>query len=122
MEKSIIKIEHCKVSKLLNNSTVSKFVTKIWNKINNSSSSKYSVNKHIRFKTSLLKSDLRDYSNAYNVVKETITVVGDKNAKKRGGKVTFKNNALFRSSISKTNNGFIDNAQNLDIVMPCVIC
>ena len=42
--------------------------------------------------------------------------------KKGGGKVTFKNNALFRSSISKTNNGFIDNAQNLDIVMPCVIC
>ena len=122
MEKSIIKVEHCKVSKLLNNSTVSKFVTKIWNKINNSSSSKYSVNKHIRFKTSLLKSDLRDYSNAYIVVKETITVVGDKNAKKRGKKVTFKKNALFRSSISKTNNGFIDNAQNLDIVMPCVIC
>ena len=111
------------MSKLLNNSAVSKFVTKIWNKINDSSSSKYSVNKHIRFKTSLLKSDLRDYSNAYIVVKETITVVGDKNAKKkRGKKVTFKNNALFRSSISKTNNGFIDNAQNLDIVMPCVIC
>ena len=86
MEKSIIKDEHCKVSKLLNNSTVSKFVTKIWNKINNSSSSKYSVNKHIRFKTSLLKSDLRDYSNAYIVVKETITVVGDKNAKKKKGK------------------------------------
>ena len=42
--------------------------------------------------------------------------------KKKGKKVTFKNNALFKSSISKTNNAFIDNAENLDIVMPCIIC
>ena len=33
-------------------------------------------------------------------------------------KLTFKNNALFRSCISKINNTFVDNAENLDIVMP----
>ena len=33
-------------------------------------------------------------------------------------KLTFKNNAPFRSCISKINNAFIDNAENLDIVMP----
>ena len=33
-----------------------------------------SINKNIRFKTSMLRSDLGDYSNAYIVVKERITV------------------------------------------------
>ena len=61
-------------------------MTKIWNKINDSSSGKYSFNKNIRFKTSLLRSDLQDYSDSYIVVKETITVVGDKNAKIKKGK------------------------------------
>ena len=33
-------------------------------------------------------------------------------------KINFKNNALFRSFISKINNTFIGNAKDLDIVMP----
>ena len=67
----------------------------------------------------MLISDLCDYSDAYVVVKETITVEGDNNAKKRNKKLTFKNNApFFRSCISKINNTFIDNAEDLDIVMP----
>ena len=48
-------------------------------------------------------------------MKGRITVEGDNNAKK---KLTFKNNAPFRSRISKINNSFIDNAEDLDIVMP----
>ena len=36
-----------------------------------------SINKNIRFKTSMLRSDLGDYSNAYIVVKGRITVEGD---------------------------------------------
>ena len=51
IEKSIIKMEHYKISKLLNNLFVSKFVTKKWIKVNDSSSSQYSVNKNIMFKT-----------------------------------------------------------------------
>ena len=35
----------------------------------------------------------------------------------RNKKLTFKNNAPFRSCISKINNTFIDNAGDLDIVM-----
>ena len=77
------------MSKLLKSSTGSKFVTKIWNKTNDSSSGKYSFNKNIRFKTSLLRSDLQDYSDAYIVVKETITVGGDKNAQKKREKSNF---------------------------------
>ena len=55
-------MEHFKISKLLNNSTVSKFVTKTGFKW---FSSQYSVSKNIRFKTLVLRSDLCDYSDAY---------------------------------------------------------
>ena len=54
-------MEHYKISKLLNNSTVSRFVTKKWVKVNDLSSGQYSVNKNVRFKTSMLRSDLCDY-------------------------------------------------------------
>ena len=43
-------MEHYEISKLLNDSTVSKFVTKKWIEVNDSSSDQYSVNKNIRFK------------------------------------------------------------------------
>ena len=66
----------------------------------------------------MLKSDLCDYSDAYIVVKGTTTVEGNNNAKNRNKKLTFKNNSPFRLSISKINNTFIDNAEDLDVVMP----
>ena len=65
----------------------------------------------------MLRSDLCDYSDAYIVVKEPITVEGGDDDKKRD-KNLFKNNAQFRSCISKINNTFIDNAEDLDIVLP----
>ena len=58
-------MEHYRISKLLNYSTVSKFVTKKWIEVNDLSSSQYSVHKNIRFKTSMLRSDLWDYGDAY---------------------------------------------------------
>ena len=79
-------MEH-KISKLLNDSTVSKFVTIKWIEANDLSSGQYSVNKNIRFKTSLLISDLSDYSDAYIVVKGTITVEGDNYDKTRNEKL-----------------------------------
>ena len=71
----------------------------------------------MRLKTSMLRSDLCDYSDACIVVKGTITVVGDNDAKTRNKKLILKNNAPFRSCISKINNKFIDNTEVLDIVM-----
>ena len=58
-----------------------------------------------------------DYSDAYVVLKGR-TVEGYDVAKKRNKNLTFKNNAPFRSCISKINSTFIDNAEDLDIVMP----
>ena len=69
-------------------------------------------------KTSLLRSDLSDYSDAFIVIKRRITVAGNNLANRMNKKLTFKNNAPFRSCISKMNNTFIDNAEDLDIVMP----
>ena len=54
MTTNIIKMEHYKISKLLNDYTVWKFVTKIWIEVNDLSSGKYSPSKNIRFKTSML--------------------------------------------------------------------
>ena len=57
-------MEYEKISKLLNDSTVSKFLKKKkkWIKVNKLSNGQYSVNKNIRFNTSILRPDLRDYS------------------------------------------------------------
>ena len=54
-----------KISKLLNASTISKFVTQKWIEVNNLSSGQHSVKKNIRFKTSILTSDFCDYSDMY---------------------------------------------------------
>ena len=62
-------MEHYKISKLLNDSTVSKFMTEKWIEVNDLLSGQYSVNKNIRFKTSMLRSGLCDYSDVYIPVK-----------------------------------------------------
>ena len=62
-------------------------------------------------------SNLCNYSDAYIVVKGRISVRSTKNINKRKQKLTLKNNAPFRLCISKINNRFIDNAEDLDIVM-----
>ena len=56
-------------------------------------------------------------SDAYIVVKGNITVVRPNNAK-RNKSVAFKNNAPFINCISKINDAKIDNAEDLDVVMP----
>ena len=58
-------MKYYKISKLLNDPTVSKLVTKKWIEINDLSRSQYSVNRNVRFKTSMFRSDLCEYSDAY---------------------------------------------------------
>ena len=97
---------------------LSRYVTKKWIEVYNQSEKNYSVNKEIRIKTPMLRSDLCDFSDAYIVVKGDITLEGDNNANKRNKNLTFKNNAPFISCISKINGIKIDNAEDLDVVMP----
>ena len=63
-------------------------------------------------------SDLCNYSLAYIVVKERISVTGTNAANRRNKKVTFKNNASFRLCISKINSTLVYNAEDLDVVIP----
>ena len=62
--------------------------------------------------------DLHDLSDAHNAVKGRMSVTDNNNDSRGYKKLTFKNNATFRSCATKINNTFIDNAEGLDIVMP----
>ena len=72
----------------------------------------------------MLKSGLCDYSNAYILVKEEITIAGAgddaaaRQADERDKGVAFKKCAPFTNCISEINNTQIDNCKDIDIVMP----
>ena len=71
----------------------------------------------------MLRSDLCDYSDAYILVKGTVTVNGVVNGAEnviltRNRPLILKNNAAFVSCMTKNNNEFIEDADDLDIVMP----
>ena len=93
-----------------------RFLNKKWIELYDQSEKNYSPNKETRIKTSMLRSHLCDFSDAYAVVKGTITVVRPNNAKKKKA-VAFKNNEPFIDCIPKTNYVKIDNAEDLDVVM-----
>ena len=96
-----------------------KFRIKNWVEINDDERGVYPPNKQIRFKTSMLRSSLCDYSDAYILVKGNITVNNTAAAANNTNKkVIFKNCAPFTNCISKINNTQIDNAEYTDIVMP----
>ena len=68
----------------------------------------------VKYETKVIKSDLCDYSDTYILVTGNITVTGgDANTR-----VAFKNCALFTKSITHINDEHVDNADNLDIIMP----
>ena len=118
-----------------------RFVTKKWIEVYNQSEKNYNVYKEIKIKTPMLRSDLCDFSDAYIVVKGDITVdrktftnndfedpnntaantTATNNANNNAfgeKKLVFKNNAPFINCISKINGVKIDNAEDLDVVMP----
>ena len=85
----------------------------------------YNENKSIRFKTPMLRSDLCDYADTYILVCGTITVEADhigagvdENRDRKNRPLILKNNAPFISCTTKINNELIEDAEDLDIVMP----
>ena len=119
-------MEYQKITNLLGTTLdeIPRFITKKWVKVHDQSGSaddRYKPSKQIRFKTSMLRSDLCDYSDSYIVVKGTITAT-DPDNDAYGKELTLKNNAPFVSCISKINNTLIDNAEDLDTVILCTIC
>ena len=100
------------------NKDLPKYVTKKWIEVYDQSEKNYNPNKKIRIKTPILRSDLCDFSDAYIVVKGDFTVEGNNNANKRNKNLVLKNNAPFINCITKINGIKIDNAEDLDVVMP----
>ena len=120
-------MEYQKIASLLDSASnqPSKFRTRNWVKINDENRGRYDSN-NIKFKTTMLRSNLCDYADAYILVKGMITITVEGNdaaarqADERDKGVTFKNCVPFTKCISRTNNTGIDidTAQDIDIVMP----
>ena len=100
---------------------VPRFITKKWIEVHDQSGTvkgRYKPSKQVRFNSSVLRSDLCDYSDACIVVEGGITVEEANDTDEQNRDLVLKNNAPFISCISKINNMLIDNAEYLDIVMP----
>ena len=116
-------MEYQKIANLTDDTSnqPSKFRTRNWVEINDESRGEYNVNSQIKFKTTMLKSSLCDYSDAYNLVKETVSVNNTAAygaaANNINKKIIFKNCAPFTNCISEINNTQIDNPKDIDIVM-----
>ena len=100
---------------------LAKFVTREYVRVN-SLLNTYNENKSIRFKTPMLRSN---YSDAYILVKGTIKVTapgannGANNIRdKRNRPLILKNNAPFVSCITRINGELIEDANDLDIILP----
>ena len=72
----------------------------------------------------MLRSNLCDYGDSYILVKGTITITGEgaedatRQADERDEEVASKYCPPFTKCISRINNADIDNAHDIDIVMP----
>ena len=118
-------MEYQKIANLIDTESnqPSKFRTRNCIEINDNSRRTY-ISNDIKFKTTMLRSNLCDYADAYIFVKGTITTTGaeDDDAAKqldeRNKGVIFKNGAPFTKCISRINNTDIDNTQDIYIVMP----
>ena len=104
-------MEYQKITNLLGTTPdqLPRFITKKWIEVHDQSGNaedRYKLSKQIRFKTSLLRSDLCDFSDAYIVVKVTITLTKDVDREfidVRHRFLAFKNNSPFTNWISMIN-------------------
>ena len=71
-------MEYEKIASLLDNASnqPSKFRTNKWVEINDESRGWFTTGSDIKFKTTMLRSSLYDYTDAYILVKGTITITG----------------------------------------------
>ena len=97
-----------------------KFRTKKWIEIDDESRVTHNTNSQIKFKTAGLKSSLYDYSDAYMIASETITVPNTgttANPNKRKN-IIIKSYAPFTNCISEIDNTQKDDCKGIGIVMP----
>ena len=98
----------------------SKFRIKSWVEMTDDARGRYNTNYQIRFRTSMARSVICDYSDAYILVIVTITVKNSGTAtdpNNRVKKVIFKNIDPFANCISEINNEEIYHANDNDVVI-----
>ena len=109
-------MEYQKIIHLLDNTSNQPYRTKNWFEINDESRREHNTNNQI------LKSSICDYSDTCILVKEIITVnntaAADADTNNANKKVIFNNCSLFTDCKYEISNAEIDNAKNIDIVMP----
>ena len=115
-------MEYDKINNLLlsednESEQLSKFISREYVTIN-SLLNNYNENKSIRLKTPMLRSSLCDYSDVYILVKGTIKVTGNHPRDRQNRPLILKNNAPFVLCITRINGELIEDADDLDIVMP----
>ena len=114
-------MEYQKIINFLDNTPnqLSKLRTKDCIEPNHQSRGVYNINSYIRFKTTMLKLSLCNYSDVYILVKGSITIIGaGADAAGRQVDERNKNYAPFIKRKSEINNTEINNAKDIDIVMP----
>ena len=96
-------MEYQKIINLLGNkpNQPTKFRTKNWIEINDESRGMFNTNSQIKFKTSMLRSSLCNYNNAYILLSAIITVAA---TAANNRKTIIKNFAPFTNCISEVNN------------------
>ena len=99
---------------LLNELSDSKFATRKKNIVNHQSNANYRVGNEIIYSLEVLKSELCDYKNAYTPVRSNITVIGRNYATE----IAVTNCTPFIKCITKVDGTAIDDAKDLDLVMP----
>ena len=82
----------------------------------------YNVSNQIEFKTSIIRSNLYDYSDAYTHIKWTITVpnTGTATNPDNNKNVIFRKCTPFANCVSEINNAQLDPAHDIDVVMPSI--
>ena len=103
---------HQKVLNLLNEANDSKFTKRKWNIAIDNSKANYDAVNEITYNTEVLKSN-RDYNDAYILLRGNVTIIGHQVTQ-----VAFKNCAPFTKCITKITGTTIDDAEDLDLVMP----
>ena len=115
-------MEYQKIMSLLDNTPnqPSTFRAKNWLQINDDTRGTYNTNSQTKFKTSMLKSSLCGYSDAHIPVSGTVTVpiTGTAAAPNNRKNIVIKSCSPFTDCIREINNTQIDNAKDIDIVIP----
>ena len=105
-------MEHQKISKSLNESNDSKFVTRKWIIVNDQSNSNYDVGNETIYDIEVIKSNLCDFNDSYMLVRDDITVKAAPEAR-----VPFKICVAFTKCITEIDEATVFDAEDLDLVI-----